>query len=363
MAVGDDKLESAASAALGELVSRCEFLIDELQSAETGGEDLVYELLLVRDHIANGVLEVAALSHTLTDRISKTDDRLRENANRILLRGGARLERLRDILRPPERNWWWYQQPRTSPLWTIGPLLFLTLSVTMITDFAHRLLSADPDGFGISSVAIQAVLAVAATSTFSQSGGQWMEDLFARFKRLKRFHQGGKLAATAALFLVALPAWEWGPRALAIYYNDRAYRTPAADSASAFQLYQRAINLNPRLPDAHFNLGELYEYKYEYDKAAAEYREAIMVAPAYVKAYANLSRVLILGNQPLEALRVAYDASSLPSPDNFTAAALLKNQAWAEFQLGFLAQAEADAKLATRPPDPAPTAYCILGKI
>lgn len=363
MAAGDEAAKSTALGALGELVSRYEALLDGLASKETDAENPAYELLIVRDQIANAVREVPALSNNLTERISKADDRLRKEADQIFVRGGTAVEHLRDILQPSERNWWWRQQPRSSPLWTIGPLLFLALSVTMITDFTHRLLSADPDGIGISSVAIQAVLGVAATGTFSQTGRQWLESVFSRFKRWKQFQQRANLLATVALFLLICPAWEWGPRGLAIYYNDRAFNTPAANSASAFQLYQRAIKLNPRLPDAHFNLGELYEYKYEYDNAAAEYKEAIMVAPGYVKAYTNLSRVLILGNQPLAALRVSNDASKLHAPDAITAAALLKNQAWAEYQLGFLAQAEADAKLATRPPYPANTAYCILGKI
>jgi tetratricopeptide (TPR) repeat protein len=364
MAAGDEAAKSSALSALGDLVSRYKALLDALASKETGAENLACELLLVRDKIANIVREVPALSNDLTEKISKADDRLRKDADRILLRGGTPLEHLRDILQPPERNWWWwYREPPSTRYWTVGSVLFLTLSVTMITDFAHRILSADPDELGLASVAFGAVLAVGSTGTFTETGRQWIESIFSFLGMSKRYRPGIKFGLSVGFFLLLWLAWSRGPARMAIHYNNAAFQTPASDSARALQLYQRAINLNPQLPDARYNLGELYEYKYEYEKAATQYRETIIADPAYVKAYSNLSRVLILGNQPLAALRVANDALKLPSPDASTTAALLKNQAWAEYQLGFLAQAEAAAKLATRPPDPANTAYCILGKI
>jgi tetratricopeptide (TPR) repeat protein len=117
------------------------------------------------------------------------------------------------------------------------------------------------------------------------------------------------------------------------------------------------------MPEAHFNLGALYEKRYEYDKATAEYQETIAINPSHVKAHANLSRLLILANQPLSALRVAVDGTKIASNDARTTATLRKDLAWAEDQLGFYSDAEAEAKSALQSADVAPSAYCVLGKI
>ena len=52
----------------------------------------------------------------------------------------------------------------------------------MLTDFAHRLLGAAPDGFGIFSFSIQALFTVAATSAFTLAGWSWIQTHFSRFK-------------------------------------------------------------------------------------------------------------------------------------------------------------------------------------
>jgi tetratricopeptide (TPR) repeat protein len=116
--------------------------------------------------------------------------------------------------------------------------------------------------------------------------------------------------------------------------------------------------------DKHFNLGALYENAYEYDKAAAEYRRAIVIEPKHVRAYSNLSRLLLMANDPSGALQVADDALKLKIVDwPETTAALFRNRSLAEYQLGLYQQAEVDAKNSSNAQPTAADPYCVLAKV
>lgn len=262
---------------------------------------------------------------------------------------------------------------RENPVWNILAALFLTTSITMLTDFTHRMLAADPDGVGIFSVSVQALLAVGASSTFTKAGWSWIQGLFLHFKIRAHSQPKWKLLLAAGLFTFVFPMWVCLPSSLASYYNDRGYRQKVAkQSAEALKNYLRAIALDPRLARAHFDLGVLYETSYQYDKAASEFQQAIVADHSYLKGYNNLSRVLLIQGNSMNALRVTDDAIPLlpplppSSPDPSlleTAAALYKNRAWAEYQLGFYEQGVADAKLSLQSGPNAAATYCLLGKL
>ena len=353
---------AGARASLDGLVDQYESLLDQVV-AKGAGDDTVYQLLAVRDQIATACREGEPPVHAQAARIAALDDRLRQDRKLISLRGRTSLRALRDVLQPPEENWWWRLEAPPNPLWTIAAALFLTISVTMITDFSRRLLSADPDELGILSIALQGLFAVGATSTFTEGGRRWIENVLSRLGVRPQFQLRWKLVSTLCLLLVVTLAWKAEPPRMARRYNDLAFVSEQTDSAYAMQLYQRAIALDPNMPEAHYNLGAFYEEKYQFDKAAAEYQKTIVVSPSHVKAYASLSRVLLLSNQPLNALRVADDGSKFTPPDAQTAAALRKDLAWAEFTLGFYDRAEGDARHAARSPNVAASAYCVLGRI
>jgi len=57
----------------------------------------------------------------------------------------------------------------------------------------------------------------------------------------------------------------------------------------AEQFAQKAVTLDPKLPLAHFLLGEFYLYKSEFDHAATEFRQEISVNPAYAGTYDRLA--------------------------------------------------------------------------
>ena len=59
--------------------------------------------------------------------------------------------------------------------------------------------------------------------------------------------------------------------------------------------YNAALKKNYELPQVHFNLGLIYDNRYDFDKAINEYRIAISEKPDYLKAHLNLA--VILGNK------------------------------------------------------------------
>ena len=70
----------------------------------------------------------------------------------------------------------------------------------------------------------------------------------------------------------------------------------------ALARYERALALDPRHPELHYNLGHLrHKVTGEYEQAIAHYRQAIALHPAYATAHHNLSHVLFLLGQFEEA--------------------------------------------------------------
>ena len=123
------------------LVDAYESLLRQFLSKDPAPDTVVYELLLVRDCIAAAIApDRDPVPYVLAERICVLDERLKTHSGRIVLRGKVALERLREVVRPPQQNWWWYPGSSPNPLWTIGAVLLLTISVTMITDFTRRML-------------------------------------------------------------------------------------------------------------------------------------------------------------------------------------------------------------------------------
>jgi len=235
--------------------------------------------------------------------------------------------------------------------WDVLAALMLTISLTMLADFAHRLLSADPDSIGIGAISVQAALALAASSAFTDSGWEW-------FKKQESNNARRRCILAAAAFVLVALIWKFVPARLAKYYFEHGHDLESlrADPSGAMRNYQRAIALDPALEPVYVNLGEVLEDFYLYDEAATQYRQAIVADRKDAIPYNNLARVLLTQGKSLTALRIAEDGLQ-EDGDADTKATLKKNKAWAEYELGFYYQAVGDAKnLKTAAGD------CILGK-
>ena len=351
------------------LVNNYEELLHEVNSTDKAKTAQIYQLLVARDRVAAVGRAGSPIPFSVADRICRLDAELKNALDRIALEESPNLEELCRAVQPPQQNWWWCAKPTPNPLWTIAAVLLLTLSITMITDFTRRVLSADPEGVGILSIAIQAALAVAASSTFSESGRRFLERVFWRHMP-SRFLAQSKFGTALILALIVAISWKWGPNWLGVYYNNKAFCDAfqpecLAKRADGQRLFMRAIALNPAEPVWHFNVGVLYESSYEYDKATAEYQKAISLSPSYVRAYANLARLLVLSNQPLAGLRAAVDGMQNAPHADPALPTLEKDLAWAEDQLGFYKDANKDVMSALQSSDRdlRPSAYCVLAKI
>ena len=357
-------IASSSASLLDSTIDKYESLLNELARKPKDAEKIGQELLLLRDRLAALLQESGTFDPATVSRISALDKKLRSSGK---LLDCQELEKLRALVKPRKRNWWWYLES-PSPVWTIAALFTLTVSIALLTDFTRRLLNSDPDEIGLLSIAVQALFTVGATSTFTTAGQEAMNHFLARFGAQARSRPAIKLGATLVLFAVVFWAWKFVPGLLAWHYNDVAFRQQSSDSDLARIYYSKAISLNPANVVAHFNLGALYEKAYEYDKAAAEYRRAIMIDPKHVRAYSNLSRLLLLGNDPAGALQAADDALKLginegPEVTPVLYASLYRNRALAEYAIGLYQQAEADAKLGVKAMPDAADPYCVLAKV
>jgi Tfp pilus assembly protein PilF len=249
--------------------------------------------------------------------------------------------------------------------WVVATYFLLTLSVGLLTDFTRRLLSSNPDSVGIAAIALQAALTVGASSSFTSAGRDWLRARLAGLRIATAEQERFKFWMMLALTVLLFAGWLGLPRALAYYYNNRAFAVRIDDPGTAMEQYNRALSLNPGLYQAHVNLAGVYVRNYDFEHAAEEFRKALMLEHGDVVALDGLAYMLLLLNDPQRALRVLDEAlaqeSSKPSSAEHLGA-ILKNLAWAEYQLGLLGQAERDAQRSLEVEKEA-AAYCVLGRI
>jgi tetratricopeptide (TPR) repeat protein len=80
------------------------------------------------------------------------------------------------------------------------------------------------------------------------------------------------------------------PHCLGILYNNRAEtRLLAGDIWQAIEDCDLAIQLDPKLPDSYFIRGRAKMCQEAFDKALADFQEAIRMKPKYARAYLEMS--------------------------------------------------------------------------
>ena len=254
------------------------------------------------------------------------------------------------------------RSPRQDFLLDASAALLLASSVTMVTDFSRRVLGANPDEIGILSVSVQAAFSVAATSSFTKAGWQWIESLLSRIHIRSHSPSRLRFLLSAVLFAVICPTWIWAPSGLAVYYNNRGLALEDTNPPKALAYLERSTALNPRLSASQFNLGELLEKSFQYELAISHYQQSIAVNRQDLRSYNNLARLLLISGNASTALKVVNAAPIQGSGDRMGLAAIYDQKGLAEFELGFFEPAVSDAELSERS-YPNAAAYCLLGKI
>jgi hypothetical protein len=94
---------------------------------------------------------------------------------------------------------------------------------------------------GILTASLQAAFSVAATSSFTKAGWQWIESLFSRIHI--RSHSPSRLRSllSALLFAVICPTWIWAPSGLAVYYNNRGLALEHTNPPQALAYLERSV--------------------------------------------------------------------------------------------------------------------------
>lgn len=106
---------------------------------------------------------------------------------------------------------------------------------------------------------------------------------------------------------------EWG----LYYYNFALALEKLQDKMRAMEAYKKAININTSLVDAYNNLGNIYCYLNQWEKAELIYQKAIETNQNYLGSYFNLLLALKNRGKFDEAVNLAIKTADL-FPDNFT---------------------------------------------
>ena len=329
-------------------------------------------VLLARDELARVLAVERSLAFEALAALTKLDGRLRADALRIERAIGSKtLADWRQTVNPPAGAWWWSLDqiardaaPRPSAVWAVLAGFFLTIAISFIADISRRFLTGGPDFVGVFSTISQAALALLAGTAFIQIGHGWIEQSLSGIGIDRSKHHLWK-AGLALVVLMAILALRLSLPAIARLYNDRGVRFQSAgQTTSAIDSYQRAINLNADVAQAHYNLATAYEDILDFDAALTEYQTAIRADPDLYAAQVNLARLYNLRRKDYaSALRLLNTALALQPSASDTQYSLYKNRGWAYFGLKLYGLAEEDLRkaLALRPDGAA--AYCLLAQV
>ena len=88
--------------------------------------------------------------------------------------------------------------------------------------------------------------------------------------------------------------------------------------AATIEKYTQMLAQNPEAPEIHFNLGNLYAQKEQWQKSIKHYRKAIKIDPKLIDAYRNIAKVYLKIGNEIEAANFWYKGIKLePGEEKF----------------------------------------------
>ena len=88
--------------------------------------------------------------------------------------------------------------------------------------------------------------------------------------------------------------------AMSLWKSGRAQDTPV-DLSQIQSLFERAIALDPKLAEAHLQLGNIFSERHEYADAVPHYQEALALSPDLADAHYRLGQALVHTGQKAQA--------------------------------------------------------------
>ncbi|WP_017656064.1 tetratricopeptide repeat protein [Fortiea contorta] len=273
--------------------------VKEVHSSKLSSEQILHTL--IARHEVQVAMDRLHPSNTknLVNHLNKLDNRLRKQFKTINY--STDLTKWRTYLNPSTESWWWFLDSLTVPwserydwLWSFLSLVFLVASVSLGVDVSSQFLSSGPDFVGTLAVIVQSILTLlAGGGALTKNGKDAIERILSSWKLPKHWWHEVSFLMSLLLFLCLLSFHQLGLPLIANKYNffaEQAYSR--GQLASAENNFIRALQLNPDYPEAHFNLGRVYEVLQQDERASAEYQLA--VKGEYYKAYHRLARLYIL---------------------------------------------------------------------
>lgn len=147
-----------------------------------------------------------------------------------------------------------------------------------------------------------------------------------------------RIASAIVLLLLLSSLWArtiWMPY-LARASNERGVEAYLQErTQDAVEFLEQAVQFDPELVEAHYNLGVVYEDVQDYEQARQAYQLAANGGP--INAHNNLARLYILDGRDAEAVLLLEQLRAAPerldAADVLTRANIYKNLGWAYLNL------------------------------
>ncbi|MFH7025363.1 MAG: protein kinase [Heteroscytonema crispum UTEX LB 1556] len=182
----------------------------------------------------------------------------------------------------------------------------------------------------------------------------------ANFKEIPRRQKTNKLVIASLLAIASFNLWQSSPN-IAYNLTDQGFANSQHKNLDIAELHYRfALLFQPKMAEANYNLGMLYEDQNKLSEARAAYK--IAVQQGFDKAYNNLARLEILDKQYTTAVSLLQKGLPLADDDKVKYA-MLKNLGWANLELGHYQEAQNYLQQAINIKSDRAAAYCLQGKI
>jgi tetratricopeptide (TPR) repeat protein len=352
-----------------------------LQAIEAAAPNLteaqVLKVLLARDTVEELVANKTELSKTDILTLIQLDERLRAQGKAIAR--SVKLAKLREPLNPDEDSaWWWFftstkqidPWDRFDWVWNIltgaalglgGSYMFITLQAFAVGGLGVA------EAFG--TIAQATGLALLGQGALTSDGNKKVQKMLAKLGLPSKFYSEFTCGASILLMLAIYSIHTNLPN---ILYKKGVEEYDAGHLAKAEERLLQAIQLNPKNSAFYVPLGQVYETTAEFDKALAQYKNA--VADGKPEGFNAMGRVYIQRPNPMTKrpdpdlaetfLRAGLQRLEGNNPN--TEYQLRRNLGWALLAQKKYAQAEAELDQAIALDNGNPTgsgmAFCFMAQ-
>jgi Tfp pilus assembly protein PilF len=303
------------------------------------------EILAARDALQKQMETEARVPDDLRSAIEELDTRLKQQAYRVT--ASVNLAEYRASFLAPHQVWWWNLDTVGDPhpwdrydwllkglrlgAWTVNLGLLGTLSMRFLSGGSGLL-----EAFAIAFPSIIAL--IQAKNELTEAGQKGSAKLFTKLRIAPHLQEEAKLGSTLFVSALLIGVWSLQPSIAEWYNREGKNQQENKQLETAEQNYLKAIAFDSANPDAHYNLGNLYEEWLDVDSAQKQYIIAAKVG--LPDAYNNLARLYIKQQKYPEAATLLYPIVSKILLDPKQAAleevkySFLKNYGWARFAQG-----------------------------